>query len=69
MQVKFHVPTLQDQQSAQELKEFILTSEPDAKVDADWQTQNITIQAEASAETFNELIVAAGHSINSEAES
>ncbi len=63
MALKFQVPTLGDQQSAQELKELILTSEPDARVDIDSQAKTVTIDAEASEETFKELIVAAGHNI------
>lgn len=64
MQVKFHVPTLRNQQLAEELEDIILTSEPDAKVDINPQNQSVTIEAKASVETFNELIVAAGHHID-----
>lgn len=64
MPMKFHVPTLKDQQAADNLKEVILTSEPDASVEINPQTQMVTIDAKASEETFHELIVAAGHSID-----
>lgn len=64
MSLKFRVPTLADQQSAQELKKLILTSEPDADVKVDAQTKMITIESKASEETFKELIVAAGHSLD-----
>ncbi len=64
MAVKFHVPTLEDQQSMQQIKDLILTSEPDAIIDIDSQTKVMTIDAQASKETFEQLIVAAGHSVS-----
>ncbi|MBE9108726.1 heavy metal transport/detoxification protein [Nodosilinea sp. LEGE 07298] len=60
---QFKVPTLGDQQSEQELKKLILTSEPDANIDINSQAKTITISSRASEETFKELIVAAGHNI------
>ena len=63
--LKFHVPTLQDQPSADELKATLLASEPDAKVEIDLQTKTVAIESEASEETFNELIVSTGNSIDS----
>lgn len=64
MSMKFHVPTLRDQQAAQSLRELILTSEPDADIDINLQTNVVTIDAKASQETFEELITAAGHSVD-----
>lgn len=64
MQAKFYVPTLQDEDSAKAVKETILTSEPKAKVDIDVAAKTISIESEASEETFNELIVAKGHTID-----
>lgn len=63
MTLKFQVSTLANQQSAQDLKQLILTSEPQADVDVDVQAQTVTIASQASEETFEELIVAAGHTI------
>jgi copper chaperone len=63
MSLKLNVPTLNSPQAAQELKEVILTSEPDAKVDIDPETKTVTVDAKASEETFKQLIVAAGHKI------
>ena len=63
MTVKFQVSTLDDQAKADRLKELILISEPDAKIDIDTQSKVVTIDAKASEETFEELIVAAGHKI------
>ena len=65
MTVKFQVPTLEDQATADRLKELILISEPDAKIEIDTQAKVVTIDTKASEETFEELIVAAGHSIES----
>jgi len=66
MTLKFQVPTLSDQKSAQELKDLILTTEPEANVDIDSQAKTVTIDSEASEETFKQLIVASGHNIASE---
>lgn len=57
------VPTLGDQESAQELKDLILTTEPEADIDINTQAKTVTIDSEASAETFKQLITASGHSI------
>ncbi|WP_017299443.1 hypothetical protein [Nodosilinea nodulosa] len=62
---QFKVPTLSDQQSEKNLKEHILTSEPDANIDINSQAKTVTISSRASEETFRELIVAAGHNIAS----
>lgn len=64
MALKLNVPTLNSSESAQELKEVILTSEPDAKIDIDLKAKTVTVEAKASEETFKQLIVAAGHQIN-----
>lgn len=64
MQCKFNVPTLDNPEAARELKETILTSEPDAKVEIDSQAHTVKIEALASEETFRELIVATGHKIS-----
>lgn len=63
MALKLNVPTLTSAKAAQELKETILTSEPDAKVEADPETHTVTVEAKASEETFKQLITAAGHRI------
>ncbi|MBD1915864.1 MULTISPECIES: heavy metal transport/detoxification protein [Cyanophyceae] len=57
------VPTLGDQESAQELKDLILTTEPEANIDINTQAKTVTIDSEASAETFKQLITASGHSV------
>ncbi len=63
MALKINVPTLDSPEAAQELKETILTSEPDARVDIDTKTKTVTVEGKASESTFRQLIVAAGHKI------
>lgn len=59
--MEFNISTLDNAQQAEELKKTILTSEPNADVNIDLDSKKITIKSEASAETFKQLIVAAGH--------
>ncbi len=63
MALTFKVSTLGDHQSVQDLKEVILTTEPEAIVDIDSQAKTVTIESEASEETFKQLISAAGHNV------
>ncbi|MGB3300169.1 MAG: hypothetical protein WBA76_18050, partial [Phormidesmis sp.] len=63
MKKTFTVPTLSDDQAAQSLKDTILTSEPNAKVEIDSKAKTVAIESEASEETFKELIVAEGHKL------
>ncbi|PSB04531.1 cation transporter [Merismopedia glauca] len=65
MALKLSVPTLNDSEAAKEIKDVILTSEPDAKVDFDLESKTVTIEAKASEETFKQLIEATGHHIAS----
>ncbi|KST63705.1 heavy metal transport/detoxification protein [Mastigocoleus testarum BC008] len=62
--MEFHVPTLKSQEASDNLKQTILTSEPNANVNIDLDSQKVTIESKASAETFKQLIVASGHKIN-----
>ena len=62
--MQFKVPTINSSESANKLKETILTSEPNAKVEIDSDSKTVTINSEASEETFKQLIVAAGHKLN-----
>jgi copper chaperone len=61
MTLKLHVPSIDSPDSAQQLKETILTSEPDADVEVSVDTKTVTVNSQASEETFKQLIVAAGH--------
>ncbi len=63
MALILNVPTINSPEAAEELKETILTSEPDAKIHIDTDTKTVTVEAQASEETFKQLITAAGHKI------
>jgi copper chaperone len=63
MALKLHVPTLDNPAVAKAIKETILTTEPDAKVDIDVEQKTVTIEAKASEETFKQLITAAGYEV------
>jgi copper chaperone len=65
MALKLHVPSIDSPDSAQQLKETILTSEPDADVEVSADTKTVTVNSQASEETFKQLIVAAGHTLAS----
>ena len=62
--MQFNVPTIDSSESASQLKETILTSEPKAKVEVDSDSKTVTIDSEASEETFKQLIIAAGHKLS-----
>ena len=63
--MEFHVPTLDSSEASKKLEETILTSEPNANVNIDLDSQKVIIESEASRETFKQLIVASGHKIDS----
>jgi copper chaperone len=64
MALTLKVPSLNSAQAAADLKETILTSEPNAKVEVDPESQTVTVESKASEETFKQLITAAGHTID-----
>lgn len=64
MALKLNVPTIDSPESAKALKETILTSEPDARVEVDANSKTVMVESKASEETFKQLIVAAGHQIS-----
>lgn len=63
MALKLNIPTLDSPEAAKNIKETILTAEPDAKVDIDVASKTVTVEAKASEETFKQLIEASGHQI------
>ena len=63
MALKLNVPTLNSPEAAKSLKETIMTSEPNARVEVDVEAKTVTVESQASEETFKQLIVAAGHKI------
>jgi copper chaperone len=64
MALKLNVPTLDSPEAAEELKQVLLTSEPDAQINVDAKTKTVTVESEASEETFKQLITASGHKIS-----
>jgi copper chaperone len=62
--MEFHVPTLDSQEDSTELKEVILTAEPNAHVNIDLDSKKVMVESKASVETFKQLIVASGHEIS-----
>ncbi|WP_088891048.1 heavy metal transport/detoxification protein [Leptolyngbya ohadii] len=63
MTLQLKVPTLNSSDAARDLKETILVSEPQAKVDVNLDQQLVTIETGASEETIKQIISAAGHQI------
>lgn len=64
MALKLKVPTLNSPEAAKDLKETILTSEPNAQVEVDVEAKTVTVESKASEETFKQLITAAGHTVD-----
>ena len=62
--MEFNVHTLESAEAGEELKQTILTSEPNANVNIDVDSKKVSIESKASAETFKQLIVAAGHQVS-----
>jgi copper chaperone len=62
MALKLAVPSLTPE-SAKNLEETILTSEPEAAVHIDLDAKTVTIESNASEETFKQLITATGHTV------
>lgn len=63
MALKLSVPSLTPE-SVKNLKDTILTSEPEASVDIDVESKTVTIASKASEETFRQLITATGHTVS-----
>jgi copper chaperone len=64
MALKLHVPTLNSPEAAKDIKDTILTHEPDAKVEIDIAAKTVTVEAKASEETFKQAISATGHEVS-----
>jgi copper chaperone len=63
MALKLNVPSLTNEDAAKYVKESILTSEPDARVDINLEEKTIMVESKASEETIKQLITATGHTI------
>ncbi|NJL87475.1 MAG: copper chaperone [Leptolyngbyaceae cyanobacterium SM1_1_3] len=62
MKHQFKVPGL-SADSADKVKDVILTAEPDASVAVDLEQQIITVETEASDESIRQLIVSVGQEV------
>jgi copper chaperone len=63
MALRLNVPSMTGADAAQTIKDTILTTEPDAKINVDLDEKTITVESQASEETIKQLITAAGHHI------
>lgn len=61
--MEFNVPTMKSSEDGENIKKTILTSEPNANVTVDTDAKKVTVDGEASAETFRQLITACGHEV------
>lgn len=65
MAIKLSVPTLDNPDAADTLKSVILSSQPDTQIQVDLDAKTVTLDGEASEETYKQLIEAAGYKISS----
>lgn len=63
MALKLNVPSIVCDGCAQTITESIQTMEPSAQVNVDVQAKTVTIESDASEETFKQAIVAVGHTV------
>lgn len=63
MAIKLSVPTLDNPDAADTIKSVILSSEPDTQIQVDLEAKTITLDGQASEETYKQLIEAAGYHI------
>lgn len=65
MALELKIPSLDSSDAAKNIKETILTSEPDARVDVNLEQKIVMVEAKASEETIRQLVTAAGYKIAS----
>lgn len=63
MLLKFNVPGINGDESAEALVDTITTTDPDAKVDVDVEAKTVTVESAASEETIKQVIVASGYTL------
>ena len=63
MALKFHVPGIDSEESAQALVDTITTTDPDAKVHVDVEAKTVTVESAASEETIKQVVVASGYTL------
>jgi copper chaperone len=63
MTMKFRVPSMVCQGCVTTVKEAISTHEPNAKVEVNLDTKQVTVDTEASEESIKQVITAVGHNV------
>ena len=63
MTMKFKVPSMVCEGCTTTVKQAILTHEPNAKVEIDLNSKQVTVDTEASEESIKQVITAVGHTV------
>ena len=63
MTMNFKVPSMVCEGCVTTVKDAILTHEPNAKVDIDLDTKQVTVDTEASEASIQQVITAVGHTV------
>jgi copper chaperone len=63
MSMNFRVPSIVCDGCVTTVKEAITTHEPNAKVEVNLDTKQVTVDTEASEESIKQVITAVGHSV------
>lgn len=63
MTMKFKVPSMVCDGCVNTVKEAIKTHEPNAKVDINLDTKQVTVDTEASEASIKQVITAVGHTV------
>lgn len=63
MTMNFKVPSMVCDGCVTTVKEAILAQEPNAKVDIDLNTKQVKVDTEASQESIEQVVTAAGHTV------
>ena len=63
MTMKFKVPSMVCEGCTTTVKEAILTHEPNAKVEIDLNSKQVTVDTGASEESIKQVITAVGHTV------
>jgi copper chaperone len=63
MTVTLKVPTMVCEACVETVSNAIITHEPQAKIDVNLDTKEVTVNTEASEESVRQMIVATGHEV------
>ena len=63
MTINLKVPSMVCDGCVDTVKEAIVTHEPEAKVDINLDTKQVTVETEASEASIKQIIMAAGHTV------